>query len=87
MKQQHDSGFHSWKEESSEEVSWRKLQFLSPELVQNVGMHSTPRKRSLSISHSLQQPYANCYTKTLQTNMYTLSRSHTCMAVYSFSAS
>lgn len=44
---------YSWKEESSEEVSWRKLQFLSPELVQNVGTYSTPPKGSLSICHSL----------------------------------
>lgn len=77
---------YSWKEESSEEVSWRKLQFLSPELVQNVGMHSTPPKRSLSMYHSLHQPYAKCYTKTLKhAHIVTATHTHVCVFLLSLS--
>lgn len=55
---------YSWKQESSEQVSWGKLQFVSPERVKNVGMHSTPPKPSGSICDSLQQPYCHCHTHT-----------------------
>lgn len=46
---------YSWKEEGSEEVSWGKLQFMSPEQVKKVSMHSIPPKPSWSVYHSLQQ--------------------------------
>lgn len=74
---------YSWKEESSEEVSWRKLQFLSPELVQNAGVHSIPPKHALA-TLSLSVAAAQNYLKQTRTHH---QRPHARVSAYSFSAS